>query len=134
MRFEDVLSEVGVFGNFQILTLIILCLPRVILPLHFLLHIFISAVPPHHCTFPNHGNLSKEDLLITNIPQEPDGSFSSCKMFSEPQPQLLLNRSQKMMVNRSLVQSCDQGWDYDSDTFFSTTVTQDGFIYVRLVL
>ncbi|XP_071995553.1 solute carrier family 22 member 7-like [Engystomops pustulosus] len=124
MRFEDVLSEVGVFGNFQILTLIILCLPRVILPLHFLLHIFISAVPPHHCTFPNHGNLSKEDLLITNIPQEPDGSFSSCKMFSEPQPQLLLNRSQKMMVNRSLVQSCDQGWDYDSDTFFSTTVTQ----------
>ncbi|XP_069811517.1 solute carrier family 22 member 7-like [Dendropsophus ebraccatus] len=127
MRFEDVLSEVGVFGKFQILSLTILCLPRVILPLHFLLHIFISAVPPHHCRIPerrNPGNLSKADLVLINLPREPDGAFSSCEMFSEPQPHLLHNRSQRAMVNRSWVQSCDQGWDYDRTTFYSTTVTQ----------
>ncbi|XP_040286222.1 solute carrier family 22 member 7-like [Bufo bufo] len=120
MKFEDVLSEAGVFGKFQILSLMILCLPRFILPLHFLLHIFISAVPPHHCTLPNPGNLSQEDLLLLNIPQEHGSSFSSCEMFSEPQ--LLQNRSQG--VNRSWVQSCDHGWAYDRSTFSSTTVTQ----------
>ncbi|KAM3930694.1 solute carrier family 22 member 7-like isoform 2-T2 [Leptodactylus fuscus] len=127
LTFDDLLHEAGGFGKFQVLTLLILCIPRIILPLHFLQHIFISAVPPHHCTIPDHrnpGNLSQEDLLLINIPQEPDGSFSSCKMFSEPQPQLLLNRSQGVMVNRSWLQSCDQGWDYDHTTFSSTTVTQ----------
>ncbi|XP_073529377.1 solute carrier family 22 member 7 [Phyllobates terribilis] len=125
MHFEDVLSEVGVFGKFQILSLMILCLPRVILPLHFLLHIFISAVPPHHCTIPDHrnpGNLSQEDLLLLNIPQEDDGSFSSCQMFSEPQ--LHVNRSEGVMMNESWLQSCNQGWDYECSTFSSTTVTQ----------
>ncbi|XP_071995934.1 solute carrier family 22 member 7 [Engystomops pustulosus] len=127
LSFDDLLHEAGGFGRFQVLTLLILCIPRIILPLHFLQHIFISAVPPHHCTIPDHrnpGNLSQEDLLLINIPQEPDGSFSSCQMFSEPQPQLLLNRSQGMMVNESLVESCNQGWDYDHTTFLSTTVTQ----------
>ncbi|KAM4041704.1 solute carrier family 22 member 7-like isoform 2-T2 [Anomaloglossus baeobatrachus] len=89
------------------------------------LHIFISAVPPHHCSIPDHrnpGNLRQEDLLLLNIPQEDDGSFSSCQMFSEPQPHL--NMSQGMMVNRSLLQSCDQGWEYQRSIFSSTTVTQ----------
>ncbi|XP_018423438.1 PREDICTED: solute carrier family 22 member 7-like [Nanorana parkeri] len=126
MRFEDVLSEVGVFGKFQIKSLLILCLPRVILPLHFLLHIFISAVPPHHCHISsqrNPGNLSQEALLFTNIPQAQDGTFSSCKMYSQPQPHLILNRSQET-INGSGVQSCDQGWEYDLSTFSSTTVTE----------
>ncbi|XP_073419602.1 solute carrier family 22 member 7 [Dendrobates tinctorius] len=125
LEFEDVLSEVGVFGKFQILSLLILCLPRVILPLHFLLHIFISAVPPHHCTIPDHrnpGNLSQGDLLLLNIPQEHDGSFSSCQMFSEPQSHV--SRSEGVIVNGSWLQSCDQGWEYEHSTFSSTTVTQ----------
>ncbi|XP_063774830.1 solute carrier family 22 member 7-like [Pseudophryne corroboree] len=126
MRFEDVLSEVGVFGKFQILSLLILCLPRVILPLHFLLHIFISAVPPHHCAIPNlenPGNLSQEDLLLIYIPREADGTFSSCTMYSQAQPHLLLNRSQQT-VNESLVQGCHHGWTYDVSVFSSTTVTE----------
>lgn len=126
MRFEDVLAEVGVFGKFQIVSLLILCLPRVILPLHFLLHIFISAVPPHHCaisTQRNPENLSQEDLLVINIPQVQDGTFSSCKIYSHPQSHLILNRSQET-INGSGVQSCNQGWEYDLSTYSSTTVTQ----------
>ncbi|XP_056407652.1 solute carrier family 22 member 7-like [Hyla sarda] len=127
LSFDDLLREAGGFGRFQVFTLLILCIPRIILPLHFLQHIFISAVPPHHCYISDHrnpGNLSQEDLLLINVPREPDGSFSSCKMFSEPQLHLLQNRSQGATVNKSLVQNCDQGWDYDRTTFYSTTVTQ----------
>ncbi|XP_069810552.1 solute carrier family 22 member 7-like [Dendropsophus ebraccatus] len=127
LTFDEVLHDAGGFGRFQVLTLLILCIPRIILPLHFLQHIFISAVPPHHCRIPerrNPGNLSQADLVLINLPREPDGAFSSCEMFSEPQPHLLHNRSQRAVVNRSWVQSCDQGWDYDRTTFYSTTVTQ----------
>ncbi|KAK5898956.1 hypothetical protein CesoFtcFv8_008485 [Champsocephalus esox] len=49
MRFEEILDKVGGFSRFQFLILFILCLPRFILPLHFLLHNFVSATPPHHC-------------------------------------------------------------------------------------
>ncbi|XP_075060614.1 solute carrier family 22 member 7 isoform X2 [Mixophyes fleayi] len=126
INFDDLLLEAGGFGKFQVLILLILCIPRLIVPLHFLQHIFISAVPPHHCAIPtleNPGNLSQEDILLIHIPREPDGTFSSCTMYSQPQPHLLLNRSQEM-VNVSLVQRCDHGWEYDVSTFSSTTVTQ----------
>ncbi|XP_018423437.1 PREDICTED: solute carrier family 22 member 7-like [Nanorana parkeri] len=126
MTFDDLLIEAGGFGRFQVIVLLILCIPRLIIPLHFLQHVFISAVPPHHCaisTQRNPGNLSQEDLLFINIPQEQDGTFSSCKMYSQPQPYLILNRSQET-VNGSGVQSCDQGWEYDLSTISSTTVTQ----------
>ncbi|XP_068088692.1 solute carrier family 22 member 7 isoform X2 [Hyperolius riggenbachi] len=126
MTFDDILNEAGGFGRFQIIMLAIMCIPRIIIPLHFLQHIFISAVPPHHCAISsqrNPGNLSKEDLLLINIPQEPDGSFSSCKMYSQPQTHLMFNRS-KEVTNGSTVQSCDQGWEYDLSTFSSTTITQ----------
>ncbi|XP_077341587.1 solute carrier family 22 member 7-like [Lithobates pipiens] len=125
MTFDDLLIEAGGFGRFQVIVLLILCIPRLIIPLHFLQHVFISAVPPHHCaisTQRNPGNLSQEDLLFINIPQEQDGTFSSCKMYSQPQPHLILNKSQT--INGSGVQSCDQGWEYDLSTYSSTTVTQ----------
>ncbi|XP_063300236.1 solute carrier family 22 member 7-like isoform X2 [Pelobates fuscus] len=122
MRFEDILTEVGVFGKFQIISLLILCLPRVILPLHFLLHIFISAVPPHHCAITSGGqigNLSHEDLHIY-IPTEEDGRTSSCEMYSHPQ---LSNRS-KETANSFTVEKCQHGWEYLRSTFTSTTVTE----------
>lgn len=127
MTFDDLLIEAGGFGRFQIIVLLILCIPRLIILLHFLQHVFISVVPPHHCAISaqrNPGNLSQEDLLFINIPQEQDGTFSSCKMYSQPQPHLILNKSQT--INGSGVQSCDQGWEYDLSTFSSTTVTQVG--------
>uniref|UniRef100_A0A8C5PH27 Major facilitator superfamily (MFS) profile domain-containing protein n=1 Tax=Leptobrachium leishanense TaxID=445787 RepID=A0A8C5PH27_9ANUR len=123
MRFEDVLSEVGVFGKFQICSLMILCLPRVILPLHFLLHIFISAVPPHHCAIPRSaqiGNLSQEDILHLYIPREADGTFSSCQMFSHPH----LDNGSHVQTNNYTVENCRNGWVYDRTTFTSTTVTE----------
>ncbi|NP_001085967.1 solute carrier family 22 (organic anion transporter), member 7 L homeolog [Xenopus laevis] len=126
MRFEDVLAEVGVFGKFQISIVLILCLPRVILPLHFLLHIFISAVPPHHCAITSEGKLgnwSRRETRLLYIPQESDGTFSSCNRYSHPQFHLLFNSSTGQ-PNGSIVQGCTEGWEYDLSTFSSTTVTQ----------
>ncbi|XP_009871939.1 PREDICTED: solute carrier family 22 member 7-like, partial [Apaloderma vittatum] len=126
MKFEDLLLEIGGFGRFQILILFILCLPRINLPMHFLLHNFLAATPSHHCAIPHQeafANLTMEEVLLISIPREPDGTFRSCEMFSQPQFHLLLNSSLQPQ-NNSSIQHCQHGWVYDHSQFTSTISTQ----------
>lgn len=109
MKFDDILENVGGFSSFQFLTLSILCLPRAILPLHFLLHNFISETPPHRCTSgpaDKDGQvtfLSSEQQLL----QQNNGSIRSCTVQDG---------------NRTLL--CPRGWTYDQSEFSSTTATE----------
>ncbi|XP_064915102.1 solute carrier family 22 member 7 isoform X2 [Columba livia] len=126
MKFEDLLLETGGFGRFQILILSILCLPRINLPMHFLLHNFLAATPSHHCAIPHQEafvNLTMEEVLLISIPQEPDGTFRSCEMFLQPQFHLLFNSSLQP-ENNSIIQHCKHGWVYDHSQFTSTISTQ----------
>ncbi|NXR45067.1 S22A7 protein, partial [Hippolais icterina] len=126
MKFEDLLVEIGGFGRFQILMLAVLCLPRINLPMHFLLHNFLAATPSHHCAIPHQEafvNLSREEVLLISIPRKADGTFSSCEMFSQPQFHLLLNSSLQP-ENKSIIQHCQHGWVYDHSQFTSTISTQ----------
>ncbi|XP_051470307.1 solute carrier family 22 member 7 [Apus apus] len=126
MKFEDLLLEIGGFGRFQILILLILSLPRINLPMHFLLHNFLAATPSHHCAIPQQEafvNLTMEEILLISIPQEPDGTFRSCEMFSQPQFHLLLNSSLQP-ENSSIIQHCQHGWVYDHSQFTSTIATE----------
>ncbi|XP_048792656.1 solute carrier family 22 member 7 isoform X1 [Lagopus muta] len=126
MKFEDLLLEIGGFGRFQILILLILCLPRINLPMHFLLHNFLAATPSHHCAIPHQEefvNLTTEEILLISIPREPDGTFRSCEMFSQPQFHLLLNSSLQA-DNNSVTQDCQYGWVYDHSQFTSTISTE----------
>ncbi|XP_070966240.1 solute carrier family 22 member 7a [Oncorhynchus clarkii lewisi] len=125
MRFEEVLGEVGGFSKFQFLVLHLLCLPRVILPLHFLLHNFISGVPPHHCALgiPGDGSETLADpmTLALRVPREADGSFSSCRAFSTL---VTLDLGHSNYTNVSMSVPCQDGWVYDHSQFTSTTATQ----------
>ncbi|XP_053139384.1 solute carrier family 22 member 7-like [Hemicordylus capensis] len=126
MRFEDLLREVDGFGKYQILVFLMLCLPRLVIPMHFLLHNFISASPSHHCavpTFAGISNLSQDEVFLSSLPQESDGVLSSCKMFFRPQFYLLENSSWEQ-DNTSSVQNCQQGWIYDDSQYISTTATE----------
>ncbi|XP_043916215.1 solute carrier family 22 member 7-like isoform X2 [Protopterus annectens] len=122
MKFEEVLHEAGDFGKFQILVLALLFIPRIIVPLHFMLHNFLGLVPPHHCAISAQDslvNLIEDGRLTVSIPKEADGTFSSCKMYSEPQFHLLSNSSQED-GNISSITQCKQGWQYDHSQFLST--------------
>ncbi|XP_060610403.2 solute carrier family 22 member 7-like [Anolis sagrei] len=126
MKFEELLAEVDGFGKYQILVFLMLCIPRLIIPMHFLLHNFISAIPPHHCAipdFPGISNLSQEEVFRVSLPRELDGTWSSCKMFSRPQLHLLINSSGEL-DNGSSIQNCQQGWVYDAGQYASTTATE----------
>lgn len=127
MKFEDILEEINGFGPFQILIIILLCIPRIVLPCHFLLNNFIAAFPPHHCDISTLGdggllkNLTHEQRLTVSIPVREDGVPKSCEMFAEPQFQLLANGS--ISADLPTVQ-CQSGWVYDNSTFTSTLATE----------
>ncbi|XP_041106958.1 solute carrier family 22 member 7-like [Polyodon spathula] len=129
MKFENILADIGGFGRYQIFLFVILCVPRVTLPWHFLLHNFISAVPTHHCAISDpdngkiFGNLTAHQKLAVSIPVEPSGTFSSCKMFSEPQFQLLSNSSVEA-GDVAVTVECQYGWVYDASIFSSTVATE----------
>ncbi|KAJ4944949.1 hypothetical protein JOQ06_013488 [Pogonophryne albipinna] len=94
MKFENVLAEVDGFGRFQLMIILMTVIPRMTLPLHFLLNNFVAIIPSHHCDISSlddggyFGNLSQEERLIVGIPVQEDGTPNSCQMFAEPQSSL----------------------------------------------
>lgn len=131
MGFEELLDEVGGFGSFQLRNVALMALPRVLLPLHFLLPIFLAAVPAHHCVLPSTpDNFSHQDAwLETHLPREPDGMFSSCFRFAHPQalPNTMLGREAQSpgeLEGEPSTVPCSQGWEYDRSEFSSTIATE----------
>uniref|UniRef100_A0A3B3DD73 Solute carrier family 22 member 6 n=2 Tax=Oryzias melastigma TaxID=30732 RepID=A0A3B3DD73_ORYME len=127
MKFENVLAEVNGFGRFQIRTILLLVIPRMTLPFHFLLNNFIAAIPSHHCNFSSlddgdlFRNLSEQEKLVVSVPIQQDGSLHSCQMFAEPQYHLILNGTNS---SDPLTIPCKNGWWYDNSTFKSTLASQ----------
>ncbi|XP_051579558.1 solute carrier family 22 member 7-like [Myxocyprinus asiaticus] len=127
MKFENLLAEVGGFGKYQIILLVLLVIPRVTLPFHFLLNNFIGAIPSHHCDISSldtegiFGNLSGKEKLTISIPVQKDGTPASCHMFSYPQFHLLTNNTN---TSELPVVECQNGWEYDNSTFKSALATE----------
>ncbi|XP_061685321.1 solute carrier family 22 member 7a isoform X2 [Syngnathoides biaculeatus] len=116
MRFEEILNDVGGFSNFQFLILSILCLPRAILPLHFLLHNFVSATPAHRCDLGNqtgHPGPGNQDFISPG-----DGARSSCGVYdAEP-------TAGNVTREKNWTGPCPNGYVYDRSEFTSTTATE----------
>ncbi|XP_057607809.1 solute carrier family 22 member 7 isoform X1 [Chionomys nivalis] len=131
MGFEELLDKVGGFGPFQLRNLVLMALPRVLLPMHFLLPVFMAAVPVHHCALPGApANLTHQDLwLEAHLPRETDGSFSSCLRFAHPKalPNTTLAteaHSSGEPEGEPTTVPCSQGWEYDRSEFSSTIATE----------
>ncbi|KAL0169889.1 hypothetical protein M9458_034485 [Cirrhinus mrigala] len=127
MKFESILEETDGFGRYQIALVLLLSIPRITIPCHFLLNNFIAAIPSHHCNISSlssegiFGNLSQEERLTVSIPVQDNGTPASCHMFSHPQFHLLSNSSSPSEV---AVVQCQNGWEYDNSMFISTLATQ----------
>ncbi|XP_048119938.1 solute carrier family 22 member 7-like [Alosa alosa] len=127
MKFENLLVELGGFGRHQAMVILLLVIPRLTIPFHFLLNNFIAAVPSHHCDISaleaegGLENLTREQRLTVSIPPQEDGEMSSCQIFSEPQFHLLSNFSNA--TNLPAV-PCQSGWVFDNSSFISTLATE----------
>lgn len=130
MGFEELLDQVGGFGPFQLRNVALLALPRILLPMNFLLPIFLAAVPAHHCVLPGApANFSQNMWLEAHLPRESDGTLSSCFRFTYSQalPNTTLGgegQSPGELQGEPSTVPCPQGWEYDHSEFSSTIATE----------
>ncbi|XP_054635398.1 solute carrier family 22 member 7-like [Dunckerocampus dactyliophorus] len=127
MKFDDVIAELNGFGRFQFRLVLMLVIPRLLLPFHFLQNNFVAFIPSHHCNISASDdasvfrNLSTGQRLTVSIPVQEDGTLSSCQMFAEPQYHLLLNSSN---VTELPTVFCQNGWVYDTSVVKSTLASE----------
>jgi len=127
MNFDSILDKADGFGRYQIALVLLMFIPRITIPCHFLLNNFIAGIPSHHCDISSldaNGilvNLSREERLTVSIPAQEDGTPASCHMFAYPQFHRLMNSSSSTELP---VVECQNGWEYDNSTFISTLATQ----------
>jgi len=114
--FEDVLSEVGGWGSYQI-SLLALLLPVTL----FLSYVAYSPVlllyaPDHWCAPSPYLNtsLSMENVLKLFIPKEEDGSRSQCKQFD-------------VRIEKVSVDLCDQSGNFNKVIFKSLIISYNKF-------
>ncbi|CAL8312568.1 unnamed protein product [Lota lota] len=106
MNFEEILSLIGGFGRFQKILYVWICLPQIFLACHMLVSIFTEATPPHVCR-PVLAPGDRPDLHLNTSLLPDHGEHLAC-----PDPQNASNHS------------CRGGWEYNTDVFHSTVVTE----------
>ncbi|KAM9840650.1 solute carrier family 22 member 6 [Aulostomus maculatus] len=119
MNFDDILVQIGGFGKFQKTLYVWICLPQIFLAFHMLVSIFTGAVPPHLC---------RSTWPPASTPAPPNFNFS---LFSPgsggPQASCLppWNQSGAAAVGGGdPAESCRGGWEYSTETFQSTVVSE----------
>ena len=117
MNFDEILCLIGGFGKFQKILYIWICLPQIFLAFHMLVSIFTGAVPPHLCrsTWPTAGTPASVNFSrLTSPDSHPD---LTCMV--------PLNHSAAITVGDGhSTGSCQGGWEYSTETFQSTIVTE----------
>ncbi|XP_007556558.1 PREDICTED: solute carrier family 22 member 6-like isoform X1 [Poecilia mexicana] len=133
MGFTDLLDQVGGFGRYQWIHVILISLPGLMTASQNLLNNFVSGIPVHHCkpatnqTLHDLGRIYQVDeqqLLKVFIPPDPSGNrLDRCRRYVEPQWQML---SLNMSLNASELQTegCVDGWIFDQSEFSATTVSE----------
>lgn len=137
MAFGDLLELVGSTGRFQILHVILLCIPVLMMASHNLLQNFVAAVPRHYCsahTNLSQSQLSPEETLLITVPLDPTGKPQRCKRYVVPQWHLLAKNGTfssgeqgdtKDGVDADL-QECADGWSYNMTEMSSTIISDVG--------
>ncbi|KAG7515260.1 hypothetical protein JOB18_003823 [Solea senegalensis] len=135
MAFSDLLEQVGSTGRFQVLHVVLLCVPVLMMASHNLLQNFVAAVPFHHCRAqPNvsQSQLSPEEMLLITGPLDQAGRPHKCQRYVAPQWHLLANngtfssgdlRETEDDLEVGL-QGCDDGWSYNMTAMTSTIISE----------
>ncbi|XP_031427243.1 solute carrier family 22 member 6-A-like [Clupea harengus] len=134
MGFSDILDEIGGFGRFQWIHVILLSIPGLLM--QNLLNNFTAGIPGHHCAIPNISNrtndqnitaeqLSTDQLLRAFIPVDKRSSkFTKCTRYVEPQWHLAGVNITGTNFTEPETETCLDGWTYQKTEFISTIVSE----------
>ncbi|KAG8011056.1 Solute carrier family 22 member 6, partial [Nibea albiflora] len=119
MNFDEILGLIGGFGKFQKILYVWICVPQIFLAFHMLVSVFTGAVPPHVC---------RSTWPLVEAPASSNGNLSQL-----PAPDFRPELSCTALSNHSRAVAlgdghhtgdCPGGWNYSTETFQSTVVTQ----------
>ncbi|XP_068432785.1 organic cation transporter protein [Clinocottus analis] len=116
MNFDDILCLIGGFGKFQKTLFVWICLPQIFLAFHMLVSVFTGAVPPHLCrsSWPSAGAPASSNFNFSHL-ADPDG---------RPELSCTAPLNHSSAGDGSPTGNCQRGWEYSTETFQSTTVTE----------
>lgn len=125
---------VGSTGRFQIVHVILLCIPVLMMASHNLLQNFVAVVPQHFCSA--HMNLSQtrlspEERLLITVPINQGGKPQRCQRYSTPQWDLLTKNGTSSSWDSEdnldvSLQGCEDGWTYNLTERSSTIISDVG--------
>ncbi|KAA8583240.1 hypothetical protein FQN60_015786 [Etheostoma spectabile] len=119
MNFDEIIRLIGGFGKFQKILYVWICLPQIFLAFHMLVSVFTGAVPPHLCrsSWPTAGAPASSDFNISHLSVLEGRPELSCTV--------PLNHSGAVAHGDGHPAGrCQRGWEYSTETFQSTTVTE----------
>ncbi|XP_037304945.2 solute carrier family 22 member 13 isoform X2 [Pungitius pungitius] len=115
MNFDGILCLIGGFGKFQKILFVWICLPQIFLAFHMLVSVFTGAVPPHLCLSSGGGAPPPADFNFSRVAAVGVRRDGSCAPPS--------NHS-GAAADGHPGGGCQGGWEYSTETFQSTTVTE----------
>ncbi|XP_007943898.1 solute carrier family 22 member 13 [Orycteropus afer afer] len=122
-QFVQVLTEIGDFGRFQIMLLILLSIPNFLSAFYMFAQVFMVLDETHYCSVAwvkNHTfNLTSTDQLNLSVPLDAAGKPESCLMFRPPPDNASLEDILSHRFNET--QPCAAGWDYPENKSQSLT-------------
>lgn len=127
MDFEDVLKQVGDYGKFQKILVILFLIPTSAIN-YMYDYMFMLATPDHWCFVPELSNMSlqeqqqfiRPDTIIQGLPAKDNCLMFDVNYTSVAQTFELPYNDTNLIPTKS----CTNGWVYDKSVFLETATTK----------
>lgn len=114
MNFDEVLRLIGGFGRFQKTLFVWICLPQIFLAFHMLVSVFTGAVPSHVCRSSSSGLQTPLNFTLQQV-------VNSCSYGNQSGVEVVAGGGEALGSNS---RSCPGGWEYSTEIFHNTIVTE----------
>ncbi|KAG8443524.1 hypothetical protein GDO86_012069 [Hymenochirus boettgeri] len=122
--FAEILKNVGEFGLFQKLLVLMISFLSFVNAFHMFSQVFMGISVPHHCNtdwiLKINPNLTEEQKLNYTIPKNGEGAYEQCVMYTPVE----WDMESIEMYGLNSTTTCRDGWVYDTSEQKSTLVTE----------
>ncbi|XP_033740178.1 organic cation transporter protein-like [Pecten maximus] len=132
MNFDEIIEKIGSFGKYQIIQVILMCLPHINAAIFMVMSVILLGVPKYRCNIPGYTGDTyliqspEHQTLVDNyIPRSSDSTkdYDQCHIYNNNST---YSHNSTFPGNRSTVE-CDS-WVYSQSTFTETFVSEHDLV------